>query len=254
MPLKAKQLEQFIVLITGDINHTSLKCRQNIIMANNHDDILTLLETTQFNLILLDLSSDCSVASIPGGCLSHQSSQPEYITRIKDPIGINNKTPVIAVMNPLEESGEEKQFPMEFADWLIKPISEERLNEIIDFWQTKALALAYIQIILSKTNNNRRLTLTIFEKLFEELPIQIIDIKGELKNKQYDLAREITHKLNGSASFCGLIDIQLSANALENCLVNHNYADINQHFLTLEQYILSFTSHQKLILENFGKC
>lgn len=45
----------------------------------------------------------------------------------------------------------------------------------------KTLALAYIQIILSITNNNKQLTLTLFKKLFEELPLQIIDIKDALK-------------------------------------------------------------------------
>lgn len=273
MPLKAKQYGQFIVLITGDINYSSLQHRgQNIIAADKHNDILMLIETTQFDLILLDLAVDCSVASVPDhlrhfcpplmeeiprttvSSLGHYPWQSELITRIKDPLGINNKTPVIAIMDPAEEPWKENQYPVEFDGRLIKPISEERLNEVIDFWQTKASALNYIQIILSKTKNNRSLTLTIFEKLFEELPLQIVDIKDALENGQYDLAREITHKLNGSASFCGLIDIQQSANALESRLLNNNYADINQHFLTLKQCTLSLTRHQKLILANLGKC
>lgn len=234
MPLKT----QFIVLMTGDvnINHSSLKHhRQNIIVVNKHNEILMLIETTQFDLILLDLTINCS----------------ELIARIKDPLGINNKTPVIAIINPTESAQGEKQRPMEFDDWLIKPITEERLNEIIDLWQTKTLA--YIQIILSKTKNNHRLTLTIFEKLFEELPLQIIHIKDALENKQYGLAKEITHKLNGSVSFCGLTDIQQPANALEHCLLNSNYAAINQHFLMLQQCTLNFTRHQKSILANLGK-
>lgn len=270
MPSKTQQCEQFIVLITGDTNLSSFQHRrQNIVAADKHNDILMLIETTQFDLILLDLAVDCSAGLVPdqlrrfcppwleemprtaGSNLDRQPWQLELIASIKDPLGINNKTPVIAIMDQAEAP---QQYPMEFDDWLIKPISEERLNEVIDFWQTKALALNYIQIILSKTKNNRRLTLTIFEKLFEELPLQIVDIKDALKNRQYDLAREITHKLNGSASFCGLIDIQRSANTLESHLLNNNYTDINQHFLTLEQCTLSLTHSQKFILANLGKC
>ncbi|TAN70728.1 MAG: Hpt domain-containing protein [Methylobacter sp.] len=142
---------------------------------------------------------------------------------------------------------------MEFDDSLIKPITEERLNEILDRWQTKTSALGYIQILLSKTKNNQGLTLTIFEKLFEELPSQIIDIKNALDNKQYDLAKEITHKLNGSVSFCGLLDIQQPASALESCLISNNYINTNQHFLTLQQCILNFMRHQKFILTSLGK-
>ncbi|MDO9047159.1 MAG: hypothetical protein Q7U66_05390, partial [Methylobacter sp.] len=205
MPLK----KQFIVLMTGDIdiiNHSSLKHRhQNIIATTQYDDILMCIETTQFDLILLDLTVNCSVASVPdrlrhfcppwmeemprtaGSSLGRHPWQSELIARIKDPLGINSKTPVIAIINPTKDTQSDQQCPTEFDDYLTGPITEQRLNEVIDLWQIKALALDYIQIILSKTKNNRRLTLTLFEKLFEELPSQVIDIKGALKNKQYGL-------------------------------------------------------------------
>ncbi len=119
--------------------------------------------------------------------------------------------------------------------------------------QTNTLALGYIQILMGKTKNNQRLTLTIFEKLFEELPLQLIDIKNALDNKQYDLAKETTHKLNGSAGFCGLMDIQQSANVLEACLLSNDYTKIHQHFLLLQQHSLNFTRHQKFILTSLAK-
>lgn len=273
MPLKTNQPDLFMVLMTGiiDINHPSLKHRrQNIIVAHKHNDILMLIATIRFDLILLELTVNCSaasvsdrlrhfpwqsVASVPDRLRhSRHPWQSELITRIKDPLCINNKTPAIAIINPTEGAQKVKQCPMGFDDWLISPLSEERLNEIIDLWQTKALALIYIQIILRKTKNNQRLTLTIFEKLFEELPLQIVDIKDALENRQYDLAQEITHKLNGSVSFCGLTDIQQPASALESCLLNNNYASTQQLFITLQQNILNFTRHQESILANIGEC
>lgn len=258
MPLKTKQHGQFTVLMAGDIdiNHSSLKHqRQNIIAANTLNDILMLIETSQFDLILLDLTINCPAASIPDRLQhSHRPWQSELITRIKDPLGINNQTPVIAIINPAEAHQGEDQYPMRFDGCLTKPVTAEQLNEIIDLWQTKTSALDYIQIILNRTKNNQRLTLTLFEKLFEELPRQINSIKEALGSKQYDLAQEITHKLNGSVSFCGLIDIQQPANVLENCLLNNNYADANRHFLILQQCTLSFMRHQESILANLGKC
>jgi len=246
-----------MVLMTGliDINHPSLKHRrQNIIVAHKHNDILMLIATIQFDLILLDLTVNCSVASVPDRLRhSRHPWQSEFITRIKDPLCINNKTPVIAIINPTEGVQKVEQCPMGFDDWLISLVPKERLNEIIDLWQTKASALAYIQIIQRKTKNNRHLTLTIFEKLFEELPLQIIAIKDALENKQYDLAQEITHKLNGSASFCGLTDIQQPASALESCLLNNNYASTQQLFITLQQNALNFTRHQESILATIGE-
>jgi HPt (histidine-containing phosphotransfer) domain-containing protein len=138
---------------------------------------------------------------------------------------------------------------------LLKPFTEDQLNKLIDPLRTKYFALNYIQLILNKTKNNQRLALTIFEKLFEELPMQIIGIKAALENRQYDLAREITHKLNGSVSFCGLLDIQYQANALESKLLNKNIVglSLNQHFLKLQQNILNFTRHQKSIIAHLDQ-
>lgn len=257
MPLKNKQSGLFTVLMTClvNINHPSLKLhRQNIIVARKPHDILKLITTIQFDLILLDLTANCSVASTPDR-LRHSCPpwMEELIAHIKDPLCINIKTPTIAIIDQTEDIQKIKQCLMEFDDWLISPVHEERLNEIIDLWQTKTSALAYIQIIQRKTNNNRRLTLTIFEKLFEELPRQITDIKNALENKQYHLAQEITHKLNGSASFCGLADIQQPASALESCLLNNN-VDTQQLFIALQQNALNFMRHQKSILINIGEC
>jgi HPt (histidine-containing phosphotransfer) domain-containing protein len=225
MPLETEPDKQFNVLIAGSlaVNH-----RRHIIEANAYDDILTLIETTQFHLILLDSTENYS----------------SVITRIRDPLGMNNGTPVIAIVNSTEEI---EQF--EADAWLVKPISEQLLDETIDAWQTKAIAQAYIQILLDKTKNNQGLTLIIFEKLFEELPDQIAQIEEALKNDQYDRAREITHKLNGSVSFCGLATIQQSANSLERCLLDKTYASINRDFQTLRQCTLSFTGHQETIMK-----
>lgn len=234
MNLKAN--EQFNLLITRDIavnySLSNYHC-QSIIVANDDEDILMLIENTHFDLILLELTVNYS----------------KIIASIKNPFGINNKTPIIAVINSTEEVQKVKQYLIEADDWLIKPISEKRLNETIDIWQTKAIALAYIQTILNKTKSNQRLTLTIFEKLFEELPQQIINIREAFENKQYDYAKELIHKINGSMSFCGLTNIQQLANNLESCLLNNDYAAIDRHFQMLQQCILNFTCHQKFIIK-----
>ncbi len=254
MPLKTKQHGQFIVLMAGDIDINPSSTLRHIIGASQYNDMLMHIETTQFDLILLDLTANGPAAPVPDQLRhSRHPWQSELIRHIKDPMGINNTTPVIAIINPEEDTQSLKQYAMKFDDTLIKPITEERLNEMLNLWQTKTSALAYIQILMNKTKNNQRLTLTIFEKLFEELPLQIIDIKNALDNKQYELAKEVTHKLHGSVSFCGLIDIQQPASALESCLLNSKYVDTCQHFLTLQQCTLNFTRHQQFILTSLGK-
>ncbi len=252
MPLKTQQHEQFKVLMAGDIdiNPESLKNQgRHIFAAHQANDILTLIEATQFDLIILDLTVNGSVASVPDR-LQHfdPPGQSELLTRIKDPHGINNQIPLIAVINSAEDDQRELQYPMEFDDWLVKPIKEEQLDKMIALWQNKTSASDYIEILLDKTKNNRRLALTIFEKLFEELPLQISGIKDALENQHYDLAQELSHKMNGSASFCGLLEIQQPAHALEGCLLNNDYANANRDFLRLRQSVLTLTRQQKSIL------
>jgi len=239
MPLKTKPQGQFVVLIHNDNNaiRSLLKHRrQAIVLEKENNEILTLIKTTQFDLILLDSPINSS----------------ELLTLIKSVDCINNTTPVIALIDPTEDIQKKTIFAMGFNDYVINPITEEQLNAVIDLWLIPASALDYIQIILGKTINNRRLALTIFNKLFEEIPLQISGIKDALENKQYALAKEITHKLNGSASFCELTDIQKPANALESCLLNKNYEAINWHFLMLQQCTLNLTSHQNAILANLS--
>lgn len=107
---------------------------------------------------------------------------------------------------------------------------------------------SYIKIMLDKTRGNHSLALTLFKKLFEELPEQIDAVKNALDSRQYSVAQQITHKLHGSASFCGLSDIQEPACALESNLLNHDYESASQHFQVLRRCVLNFTSHQTAIL------
>jgi DNA-binding response OmpR family regulator len=235
MPLITKPQGQFVVLMNNDNNtiHSLLQHRcHSIVLAKENNEISTLIKTTRFDLILLDSTVNGS----------------ELLALIKSVDCINNKTPVIALIDPTEDIHKNTIIAMGFNDYLINPITEEQLNAVIDLWLIPASALDYILIILGKTTNNRRLTLTIFNKLFEEIPLQISGIKDALENKQYTLAKEIAHKLNGSASFCELTDLQKPAYALENCLLNENHGAINWHFLMLQHCALNLIGHQKAIL------
>jgi HPt (histidine-containing phosphotransfer) domain-containing protein len=239
MSVQTNQQGQLIILMVGDINSIQPSFEQEhqtIITANKLNDIISHITTTKFDLILLDLTV----------------SDLNFITRIKDPDCINNKTPLIALVNQAEDLLN-NHYPIEFAGNLIKPITKDQLNNFTDPLRTKSLAFNYIQLILNKTKNNQRLALTIFEKLFEELPMQIIGIKAALETRQYDLAHEITHKLNGSVSFCDLMDIQHPAKALESSLLKKDIVSLNQHFLTLQQNTLNFTRHQKPIMAYLEK-
>ncbi len=226
-----------IIDASDSVSTILTKSYPNIITAINLDDILKLLKTIQFDLILLDFNR----------------LNLDFITQIKNSKGNNKKTPIIALFNDNEIQHSDADSFLEYDDRLNKPITKQKLDTIIACWQKKYLALDYIQILLSKTKNNQQLAKTIFEKLFDELPIQILQIKEAIENGQYDNAQDTTHKLNGSVSFCGLIDIQHPAKALESCLLNKNYADLNQQFLLLQQRTVNFTSYHTAIMTHLDK-
>jgi len=111
----------------------------------------------------------------------------------------------------------------------------------------------YLQMILTKTRNDRQLALTIFSQLFAEMPMQLDGIQNALNHQQYDLARQILHKLHGSLSFCGLENIRKQAHNLEQCLVNNDYGMISRYWFQLQQCTFEFTAQQQTLLEALSR-
>ena len=106
----------------------------------------------------------------------------------------------------------------------------------------------YIDIVLEKTKQNRTLALTVFKKLFQELPEQLERIEIALKAEEYTEARNITHKLNGSVSFCGLTAIQAIAERLENHLHHYRVEFVFQDFHLLQESVWLFLRFMEVIL------
>lgn len=106
----------------------------------------------------------------------------------------------------------------------------------------------YIELLLNKTKNNRSLALTIFIKLFAELPVQLVDISTAIKHQQLTTAKDITHMLHGSVSFCGLMDLQEPAKNLEISLLNNDQEAAEQRLNELKLSIAEFLSQQQTIL------
>lgn len=211
-----------------------------VIWAKNQKDLLSLIQTITFKLILLDLN---------GNGLA-------LIKFIKDAACINKQTPVIGLMDATLQAAKKDIIDAGFDDCLTTPLTTERIFELFDLWQIDAYnteASGYISVILEKTLNNRSLTLTILNKLFEELPHQVAAIEKALIQNEYTVAVETTHKLHGSVCMCGFTDMEKPANALESCLINKNYQALWPHFQLLQQSILNFTEKQSAILSHLEK-
>lgn len=113
---------------------------------------------------------------------------------------------------------------------------------------TSSNAMSFVQDMLVKTMYNKELAKTLFEKLFSELPEQVTAIDKAMENQDFPMAIEVTHKLHGSASFCGLTDIKNPAEMLEICLRKHDLAPVENHFKTLRKQVDLFTAAEDEIM------
>jgi HPt (histidine-containing phosphotransfer) domain-containing protein len=236
MSLIAGRQEQFLVLIAdNEIDCPVLEPQLNqhcmsVVFCREANETSLLLNTRWFDLVLLDQG---------------------FISLVKAAGCINSQTPLIAIIDSADNLQKSRIIAAGFDDCLIRPVTINKLKEIIDFWNIKnksMSAIDYIEAVLHSTRNNHSLALTIFRKLFEEFPLQMTAIKGALAHKEFQLAEEITHKLQGSASFCGLTDIQKSANLLESSLIDKNFSVIGLYYEMLQQGILNLISQQQSIM------
>lgn len=247
------QPSQLSVLIADDNNINRLllsnqlegRC-QKITVAKEGVEALEYLTSEHFDLILLDLQ-------MPG------HSGLELIKIIRENHCINRNTPVIAITAHAQISQRKIIIAEGFDECLIKPILTEQLDEIIDLWQPLSnppdpdFNSDYPQQILNKTYQNKELALTIAKKLFDELPRQLKYINTALKNHHLEQALEITHKLHGSVSFCGLTHLQKPASALEQSLLSNNSTEAQMHFCELQDATLEFIESEQTTLTELSK-
>lgn len=113
---------------------------------------------------------------------------------------------------------------------------------------TRTTALDFVRIILDRARNNKELAKTLFEKLFAELPQQVDAIRRAFDNEELQLAIDITHKLHGSVSFCGLDNIRKPAEKLETCLRNFELEPIERHYGELDRQVDLFITEEDEIM------
>lgn len=237
---------QFVTLLAHDlcpalqIQHVRSLCGSTLVMTKTQNETSAAIASKLFNLMIVDLNLNGL----------------ELVACAKQSNCINRNTPIIALTDKTDTSQRRNLIAAGFDDCLLKPLTADNLGELINFWRENDVltsSLNSIQTLLAKCNNNRGLVLTLCKKLFEELPLQISCIEDALKNRRYQLAFEVTHKLNGSAKICCLQDIEESATALENSLIQKKYEYADGYFLMLQQRISVFISQRQPILDHLDR-
>ncbi|MGR9100623.1 MAG: response regulator, partial [Gammaproteobacteria bacterium] len=247
----------FTILLADDneINRILLKSQiepfsRNISIANDGREALKLLMDRKYDLIFLDLQMP-------------KISGMELIKKIKKADCINFATPVLAITAHAQKEQRDAVIKAGFDECLIKPVLADQISEAIE----RLLKIVsgnpnrsryepsdedYVQGMLEKTQNNKQLAKTLFEKLFQELPEQIKTIKSALALGNTVLAKETTHKLHGSVSFCGLARLQQKAEKMENSFLSGNIRQIQPFFDALEKEVNQFLNQRSEISDTFS--
>jgi HPt (histidine-containing phosphotransfer) domain-containing protein len=239
-----QQIDKKPVLLVTDHENTEINRLKNHLQANycvkplvvNPAQLVQLADKSEFALILVDFTLECF----------------HLIAKVK--AQTNFHAPVIALIEPALIEYKSQLIAAGFDDYLIKPIKSEHLAELFDLWQLhpqNAEATAYTACVLKKAFGDQDLALTIFKKLFAELPGQLTAIQTALATEQYSVAEDITHDINGSFGVCGLLDLQQFAQQLEKSLQANDLSNCQSYFLLMDEQIRRFCNLQTAILAYF---
>jgi|GEM_PF-1738956 len=226
---------KILIVDDNDINRQFLcgvlSDSHKITEAKDGIEAISHCQTEQFEIILMDIR-------MPGIDGREATQQIRQLERYHD-------TPIIALTADLHLQQSNDLTDQGFTLCLSKPVSRNSLlkaldqldqtqqqthheptkespNEMPVNW-TKALAAA---------GGNESLVNKLCTMLARELDDYLPRIKAHIDLNEYDLAKELSHKLQGSAGFCSAGPLQNSARNLEKVLVA---ADINSLMSALER-------------------
>ncbi len=95
-----------------------------------------------------------------------------------------------------------------------KPIDEQKLIACLEKWLAKEQNNTY-QALMQHFNGKQKIADEMYKMLIKELSDQQPRLQSLWDNQQLQALLQLVHKLNGSASYCGLTSLQEAAQTLE---------------------------------------
>ena len=219
----------------ADLNQKAL-C---LVLTDSFDESATAIAGKRFDLIIIDIA-------LNGMAL---------IALAKTTDSINCQTPIIALLGSDDTDLKKRLIADGFDDCLAKPLTESKLTELADFWLDSECAnplLESTQALLVKFRQNKKVVLTLYEKLFEDLPQQVDQTETALKSGQYQLALDAIHNIISYAKICHLSCIEALAKSLEDCLKQARYDLSEAYFSMLSNGIDKLYKHRQPIKRYLG--
>ncbi|MFW2373740.1 MAG: response regulator [Gammaproteobacteria bacterium] len=237
----SKRLQDLHILIVDD-NPINIKLARSLLenhsirvsSANDGEQAIELTDNNIYDMILMDLH----MPKYDGFQVT------EHIRNTDNPC---NKSTIIALTANAMPEEQINVYKTGMNDILIKPITESQLFDIIDRWLMPAPDVDKIaeDTVSYETDNpliydpdeatslaggNSQLAEELLGMLIKELPEHKSRI--ELARHENDISqlKQVTHKLHGATSYCGVPMLRIRARELENLIDTQQVDDLDDHY------------------------
>lgn len=216
-------------------------------------------DEAKYSLIFLDLHMP-----IMGGLQAAQNIRQYSL--------YNQTTPIIAISAYIAEDEILKLYNAGFNELLIKPIETTTLEYVIDKWCDKTINLSSknntkatveqlnnsqhnhneslpldLELGIQLSSGSKELALEIIQMFVKDLPDLIDKMQQFYRNKDWENLKEIIHKINGSSSYCAMLNLQKTANKFEDALNQQAEAEYTLLYKQMQQNI---TEVQNFVAEH----
>ncbi|MEW8505288.1 MAG: ATP-binding protein [Candidatus Thiodiazotropha sp.] len=245
----SQALANYNILVVDD-NDINLKLISTLMRNNGANvteasDGLNAISQTlikDFDLILMDIHMPKMKGTKAAEVIRHNEAGDKHT-----PIIALTADVVPATRNQIKESGMD--------GYLLKPIDEPQMWSIIrnifnrqehtdnqhaspfeenDSANTDRLLVIDNNKILNITGGDRALANELFSQLCSELPQQLEEIDKYIHDQNWERLKEITHKIRGSTSSCGVPALDYSVQAFEQAISSQETELLLKEFSTME--------------------
>ncbi len=217
----------------------------NVTEACDGHEAVSLNERQHYDLIIMDIH-------MPG---MKGTTAAERI-REREPLG--KHTPIIALTADAVPSTRAQIKESNMDAYLLKPIDEQQMWSTIESvldeslsprgppfprWykhkslSSPALPVRDMERALSVTGGDHNLAQEMFEQLKKELPVHLAGIESAHQQRDWKTLRDISHKLHGSTSSCGVPSLDYVLQQFQSACRNQSVELTDLHLPSLRREI-----------------
>ncbi|MBV1952038.1 MAG: response regulator [Cycloclasticus sp.] len=232
----------------------------HVTLVNDGQQALDKSSSKPFDLMLFDLRMPFLKGDQVLNKIRQQPQNPNY------------KTPAIAITAHVSSGVERAAHINAFDGYLIKPIEQTVFFKLVaqllsehntvdkpfyvlnseEDTSTPNHDVFVLELAKRSMNNDLELIALLLNKFFKALPEQISSTIAYINEGNYEAAREVAHKIHGSAAYCGTPRIKQAAKQLEVDLQEQEPTRISQAIQTLDDETKAFLGSKEAILKSIS--